>query len=211
MLKRYIDKYINKFKEMFNKKTEGNNKKNIENLVFFLVLLIITIIAINTIWSGDKKKEKENKDNIEKTNKVLADIDNSNIIEKDEYTLEEKLENILSNISGVGQVKVMVTYSQSSEIVPIYNESQTTSNTEEEDTNGGKRTITENNSNREVVMIDENGSKTLITSKTLNPKIEGAIVIAQGAKNINIKSDIVNAVSSVTGLPEYKVQVFEMK
>ena len=55
------------------------------------------------------------------------------------------------------------------------------------------------------------GNKTLITSKSVMPKVEGAIVIAEGAKNINIKTDIIKAVSSVTGLAEYKVQVFEMK
>ena len=55
------------------------------------------------------------------------------------------------------------------------------------------------------------GNKSLITSKILTPKVEGAIVIAEGANNILIKTNIINAVSSVTGLPEYKVQVFEMK
>ncbi len=51
----------------------------------------------------------------------------------------------------------------------------------------------------------------MVTSKNIMPKIEGAIVTAEGAKNINIKTDIVNAVSAVTGLAEYKVQVFEKK
>ena len=40
-----------KIQEFIKKKTEGNNKKNIENLFVFLVLLIITVIAINVIWS----------------------------------------------------------------------------------------------------------------------------------------------------------------
>ena len=35
-----------KIKNFVTKKTEGNNKKNIENLVVFLILLIITVIAI---------------------------------------------------------------------------------------------------------------------------------------------------------------------
>ena len=42
-----------KLKNLISKKTEGNNKKNIENLLVFLVLLIITVIAINTIWGKD--------------------------------------------------------------------------------------------------------------------------------------------------------------
>ncbi len=87
--------------------------------------------------------------------KELAE-ENSNITESTEYNLEEKLKNILSNISGVGQVDILITYSETSETVPIYNENSTTSNTEETDTSGGKRTITESNSNKEVVVIDEN-------------------------------------------------------
>ena len=38
---------------------EGNDKKKIENLVFFIVLLIITIVVINIIWNGNKKTNKE--------------------------------------------------------------------------------------------------------------------------------------------------------
>ena len=44
----FKDKFQN-LKYMLVKKTDGNNKRNIENLVVFLILLIITIIAINTI------------------------------------------------------------------------------------------------------------------------------------------------------------------
>ena len=200
---------LEKIKNIFTRKAEGNNKKNIENLVFFLILLIITIIAINTIWGGTKKESKEP---VNTTYKELAENTNiSNNVNPNEYNLEDELEKILSNISGVGQVNVLVTYSETSEFIPIFNESATTSNTEETDTNGGKRTITESNSSKEVVTIDESGSKTLITSKSVMPKVEGAIIIAEGAKNINIKTDIIKAVSAVTGLPEHKVQVFSMK
>ena len=145
---------IEKFKNIFIKKTEGNNKKNIESLIFFLILLIITIISIKTIWGGNKNKTNEP---LNSTFVELAENTNiSNNIDPNEYNLEDELENILSNISGVGQVKVLITYSETSEIVPIYNENQTTSNTEETDTNGGKRIITESNFNKEVVMLDEN-------------------------------------------------------
>lgn len=42
------------------------------------------------------------------------------------------------------------------------------------------------------------------------PKVEGAIVIAKGANDINIKASITEAVAAVTGVAQYKVQVFEM-
>lgn len=41
------------------------------------------------------------------------------------------------------------------------------------------------------------------------PKIEGAIIVAKGASGVEMKSKIASTISSVTGIPVYKVQVFE--
>ena len=41
------------------KKTEGNTKRKIENLIVFLIILIVTIVAINMIWKEDKKEAKQ--------------------------------------------------------------------------------------------------------------------------------------------------------
>lgn len=49
-----------------------------------------------------------------------------------------------------------------------------------------------------------------ITKKTVMPKIEGAIVIAEGGENAIIKTNIMQAVSAVTGLATHKIQVFKM-
>lgn len=42
------------------------------------------------------------------------------------------------------------------------------------------------------------------------PKIEGAIIIAEGGGNANLKANIIQAVSAVTGIAAHKVQVFKM-
>lgn len=202
--------FIKNIKDRFIKITEGNNKKNIENLVVFLILLIITIIAINTIWGkSDNSNIKQEENN--NTYKQLADnMNNSNNTQNDEYNLEESLENILSKISGVGKVKVLITYSETSQVVAMYNEKNTTSNTEEEDTNGGIRKIQQIDSDKEIIYEEKNGEKKPITQKVVMPKIEGAIVTAEGAGNANVKTNIVQAVASVTGLPTYRISVFAM-
>lgn len=123
-----------KVKNLIKKKTEGNNKKTIENLIVFLILLVITIVSINVIWGKDKKTEYNNpaQDNY----KVLAQNTNeSNISENQEYNLEKKLEDILSKIAGVGKVQVLITYSETSEVVAMHNEVKNKSKTEESDTN----------------------------------------------------------------------------
>lgn len=131
-----------KLKEMFSFKTEGSNKKKIENLVVFVIILIITIIVINTIWNGDKNIA-ENK---ETTDKVLAKTESSQEEQYAEETneLETRLENILQSIEGVGKVKVLLTYSESSTTVAMYNEDSTKSDTEETDS---RRRNQENNRN----------------------------------------------------------------
>ena len=120
-----------KLKEMFSFKTEGNNKKKIENLVVFVIILIITIIIINMIWNKDDKIAE----NTEDSDKVLAKTENIKTVGNNTYTnqLETRLENILQNIEGVGKVKVLLTYSESSTTVAMYNEDNTESDTEETD------------------------------------------------------------------------------
>ena len=203
---------INELKGLIAKKTDGNNKKNIENLFVFLVLLIITIIAINSIWGGDNNEiEEDSNDQFKQLVELTDDRLNSTISENTEYNLEKRLEDILSKISGVGKVQVLITYSETSKVVAMYNEEYKYRNTDETDSAGGIRSILESDTRRDIVFEQKNGENTPITEKVVLPKIEGAIVIAEGARDITVKSNIIQAVSAVAGVPTHKVQVFEMK
>lgn len=189
-----------------------NNKKKIENLVFFVVILIVTIVIINIIWNGDKDNSKD-KGVQNDTSKQLATSNTSSLQVSSNTTneLEMKLEYILSKIQGVGEVNVFINYSESSEIIPMYNESTQTSNTEETDTSGGTRTIEETDSQKEIIYEENDGEKTVITQKVIEPQIEGAIITAKGAGNAEVKTSIIQAVEAVTGLATHKIQVFEME
>lgn len=119
-------------KEKFLSKIEnGGNKKSIENLIVFVIILIATIIFINYIWNGDKKNNKaksqeakiaETTDNVCKNN---SDIGSN--------SLEKQLEDILKRLQGVEDVKVLITYSETNKVIPMYNEDNTQSTTKEED------------------------------------------------------------------------------
>lgn len=205
--------FKDKLKGLINPE-EGNqnNKKKIENLVFFVILLIITIIIINIIWNGDKNSS--NSESVKNdTSKQLASKNTTSLEVSSGTTneLEIRLKEILSKIQGVGEVEVLINYSESSEIVPMYNENTKTSNTAETDTSGGTRTIQETDSQKEIIYEENDGEKTPITQKVVEPKIEGAIITAKGANNADVKSSIIQAVEAVTGLATHKIQVFEMK
>ena len=206
--------FKNKLKNILFKDSgldSDSNKKNIENLIFFVIVLIIVVVIINYIWNG---KNTSNKTFTNTYGKKLASNQdeekkniNNNDISKD--TLENKLEEILSCINGVGEVKVFLNYSESSEVVAMYNENSKTSVTEETDKSGGIRKVEQTDSEKEIVYQEENGNKTPIVKKSIEPKIEGAIITAKGASDINIKTNIIQAVEAVTGLATHKIQVFE--
>ncbi len=198
--------------ERFIHPEEGNksNKKKIENLVFFVVILIITIIVMNIIWNEDKNNKNDTLANY--TSKQLANS-NTFSLEGSSNTsneLENNLEEILSKIQGVGEVNVFINYSESREMLPMYNENIQMSNTEETDTSGGTRKIEETDSKKEIIYEEKDGQKTVITQKVVEPKIEGAIITAKGAESAEVKTNIIQAIEAVTGLPTHKIQVFEM-
>lgn len=196
-----------------NSEEQGNNKRKIENLVFLVIILIITVVIINYVWSGEKSSNKKVTNS---TGKQLATTNNNQTLASSQYnntesiSLEEKLEDILSKIEGVGSVKVFINYSESSETVAMYNENSKKSTTEETDKTGGTRKVEQTDSQKEVIYQEQNGTKTPIVQKTVEPKIEGAIITAKGAGDINVKTNIIQAVEAATGLATHKIQVFTM-
>ena len=194
-------------RKLTSKEGENQNKKKIENLIFLIIILIVTIVIINAIWKKDEISNNTTKDTNSLSGKVLADNSKDEVSNQTE--LETKLENILSTIKNVGKVNVLINYSESSSLVPLYNESTTTSSTEEGDSGGGTRNVTETESKKDVVFSESSGQKQPVTEKTVMPTIQGAIITAEGAKDANVKTNIINAVGAVTGLSIDKIQVFE--
>ena len=198
-----------------NKKdsSKGNNKKKIENLIFFIVIAVITIFCINIILDGEIF-QNNSKDKI--GDKVLAKSDNSNIVDNIDTSnskksvLEENLKQILSKIQGVGEIDVYVSYSETSEVIAMYNENSKKSITEETDDSGGVRKIEESDFQKDVIFEEVSGEKIPVTQKVIEPKIEGAIITAKGAGDSNVKNNIIQAVEAVTGLAIHKIQVFKM-
>ena len=213
--------FKDKFKNLFGKKegeevTERSNKKKIENIIVFLILLIVTLIVINVIWNDNNNNESNSSENRVDSNKKLAETtQSSGDTEEVSNTstgneLVSDLEDILSNINGVGKVKVMITYAETSKTIPVYNEESSEENTEETDSEGGTRKVTQTDTRKEVIYEETDNGSTIITQSIVSPTIEGAIITAEGASDATVKTNIIQAVGAVTGLATHKIQVFEM-
>lgn len=185
----------------------SSTKKKTENIIVFIIILIVTFIAINSIWNEEDKQNE--KVNVFTENAQLA-ITETNV-EQNSTEFEQRLENILKTIKDVGNVKVLINYSETSEIIAMYNETINENTTEESDSNGGTRTSTDIQTSKEVIMEENGRGSSPVTQKVKMPTIEGAIITAVGAGNATVKTNIIIAVEAVTGLPSHKIQVFEMK
>lgn len=187
--------------QIFSKEKLGENKKIIENLVLFLVLFIILIIVMNVL------NEETNEAN---SNSLVNQIENITQVEKEE-SLEEKLENILSFIQGAGKVEVLITYKNGIEQMPMYDNKQNTTVTEEMDKSGGTRKTEEINQEQIVIFEEVGNEKIPVIKQTINPEIVGVLVVAEGADNLSVKENLLKAVESTLNVPSHRIQVFARK
>ena len=99
------------FEKIKNLLKEKDEKKKVENLVVFLIILVVTLVLINKILDDDSTNNEgmnQNQTGIQLVSNKNDEIKSVDDFENDD--LAQKLEDILSKINGVGQVKVLITY-----------------------------------------------------------------------------------------------------
>lgn len=166
--------------------------KKTTNLILILLLLVIILIAMNYIFNDDESSKKEIK-------AVVSD--NTEAI--NELKLETRLENILNEINGVTNAKVMLSYYGTEKIIPVYDMKEDT-NIESSDNTTSTKTVVEKN----VAYEEQNGAKVAIVEKKETATINGAIVVAAFEDTQIIENKIKNAVAAITNVPLHKIQIF---
>ncbi|MBS4956616.1 stage III sporulation protein AG [Clostridium sp.] len=205
-----MDKDKNKINEEINNLMQ--NKKFVNCLIVLLVIIFLWL-AVSNFIGDDAGLTKGNGDNAPiGAQEVSSDDGVTTSKELLDYETEQKerLEEILSKIDGVGEVVVNI-YFESSEVkVPATNSSTQTSETEEEDTNGGTRVTKQETEGATVVMQSDSSTSEPFITKTYKPQITGVLIVAEGAKSSKITYDIQKAVSSLYNLSLDKVNVYPM-
>lgn len=174
---------MEKLKELLNK------DKKTSNLILIVVLLVIVLIFMNYIFSSeDETKNKQ---------VISENINNTN------ESVETKLANIINKISGVESTYVMVNYSSTEKIIPVYDTKEDTDTTTENDKTSTKKTV-----EKTVAYEGEGSNKNALLESTETASLTGAIVVVNGSISEDKKLEIKNAVAMVTNIPLHKVQVF---
>jgi stage III sporulation protein AG len=116
-----------------------------------------------------------------------------------ESNVEEQLAQILSRVSGAGQVKVMLSIEKGEQT--IY---QTDSDDSESENSIDHRSQT-------ILITDSSRNEKGLIHQKIPPSYKGAIILAQGADEPTVKLALVDAVSNITGLGTDKISVLKMQ
>ena len=182
-------------KEMFSDK-KGKLMKNVFIAVLFGILLILT----GDIISGSNKKEADTE-----TAETTMN-ENSYITE-----LETKTKEILSKVSGAGNVEVMITLSDSGESVYAQENKTSSSQTDESASQGDMRGITSETEESTVVTVNNgDGSTSPVVIKEMTAEISGIVIVAEGGDDVIVKNSLIRAAQALFDVSANKVEVFKM-
>lgn len=196
-------------------------RDNLLLLVLFGVLLLVAAIPLDQKKPDAQTQEEENGTlqpsyaGSEKDSAAAAGggMENGGEMTDMEYAawLEERLTNALSRVEGIGEVQVMITLSASREIMTERETNVTRSATSETDSQGGSRRISQTQTTETVICSSEgNGSEPYVV-KILPPKVEGILVVAEGAGTGSVDSTVTAVAWALFGVEAHKVSVVRME
>jgi stage III sporulation protein AG len=172
-------------------------KDNNLSLTIAGVAAVALIVFILTSMSGSGQNPSD----------AQAAGGNAPAADSSSESLETRLERILSQVEGTGQVKVLVTYETGPEIVPAV-KTDTQSNTSENSGQDSRTTsITENS--EPVVVQGKNGTEPMVLTQK-EPVVLGVLVVAEGASSLSVRLRLMQAVQVALQIAPDRIEVLPM-
>jgi stage III sporulation protein AG len=112
---------------------------------------------------------------------------------------------------GVGKTSVMITMQASAELILEKEMQDKRTDTDEKDASGGVRKQSVLESEDQTIYRTENGVSEPYVIQTICPKVEGVLVVAQGAGSGTVNRTITEIVQALFGLEAHKIQVVRME
>ncbi len=202
-------KFMDNFKLSKDNAKSFFKKENMVIVVLVGILLLIIAIPVNTrksIPENEVLKMEESNQNY--MDNKAEETTNLTYIEN----LETRVEDILSSMEGVGNVKVMITLKTSQETIVEKDIPTSRSNIIETDASGGNRNTNEMNSQETTVYTtNQNGDKIPYVIKINEPEIEGITVVAQGGDNTVVQKNISEVIQALFHIEIHKIKVVKMR
>ena len=182
-----------------------------ENMIVFVLLGILLLVIAIPVGDDGTAEDVTRGESIEKKQDEPEDIAPDESLEYC-LQLENRIEQLLSSMDGVGEVQAMVTLVTSRELVVEKDEPVTRSTVTEKDGDGGSRSTNESSFEYETIYeTDKDGNKIPYVIKQIEPEIQGITVVAQGGGNALVQKNISEVLEALFHVEAHKSKVVKMK
>ncbi len=193
------------------------SKKIIEKAAIVAIAGIICLIAGSVLFEDTQKKNNVGPAavTVSGEKQVPADQTSAETLKRTDVEskseMEENLRSILSQINGAGKVDVMITFVSGNESVPAVDVTTSQNTTQEKDKEGGARDIKESNKENSIVYEESQGVKKPFVVKEILPRVKGVVIVAEGAGDAEVRSNLTKAAQALLEVAAHKIQVFQRR
>ena len=182
------------------------DKKKLPRKNQLLILLLVGILLLVIVWPVPDGNQEDTRE----TDASDSYRYSGNSTEAYEEYLEKRVANALEYVEGVGRTEVVITLKSTGQKVVEKDQNTSSQITEEEDKDGGTRTVEDRSSDRTSVYEQQSdGTQTPYVSKELTPEIEGVLVIADGGDNAVVVQNITEAIQALFGVEAHKIKIMK--
>lgn len=206
----------NKLQKLFDNQDKKQSKK-LTSYFYILIGLGIVIMLMSNLTSTfhpdpDGHPADSGTETFEEEEEVSARRSSgpSTIVEYENY-YETQIKEILSDVIGVSNVSVKVSVASTERKVHEKDRRDEKQVTEERDQEGGTRTIESHSIDEQVIIINDGDNDKPVVVASEKPKVTGVIVVAQGAESMQVKQQIIEAVTRFLHVPSHQVSVLPKK
>lgn len=129
-----------------------------------------------------------------------------------EKQIEQNLTEILSQVSGVGNVRVLVTLEQTTQkVYATQGKTSGQQTSEKEESGTGRQETTNDSETNYLVVKDADGSERALPITEIQPVIKGVVVVCDGGGSPGVQKDITDAVTTALRLSSTQVCVIKAK
>ena len=168
------------------------NSQNRVRLLVAVGLLGMGLILCSELLAGEEPKKSE---------PATEQPEQQQNTQQSEQQLQQRLEEIISQIDGVGECRVMLTFEESER--SVYAVEDSVSQEQDRQTNSGS-----SSSKKRLVLVENGeGGNQPVLEKTVRPQVNGVVVVCQGAKSMTVCQQVTEAVTTVLGIRSTQVCV----
>ena len=165
----------------------------------YQLLLVIGAVGIGMIFCSELgEKPSEQKETTADSGEMIS------LCQEDgEYlaATEQRLEEMIEQIDGAGKCSVMITLKQGSQNIYASEQKIVRDQSKDQLQDNQVRTQEQNSTEQALVVVeDKDGGSFPVIERTIQPQVNGVVVVCEGGKSSKVCQQVTEAVTTVPGL-----------